>query len=107
METAIQDKFVLENIKIRKPPSNKNQNLLASASLTLKGDSVGYFTITGFLIWKSKFEGLNVTPPKSRTFTFVLFEGGLWKSIKQEILKKYEEEGIPIIKEDGNGGYTI
>ena len=100
--------YFLSKVSINKPPKKGHPNLLAMASITFKGDSAGYFTIGGFSIWISKFEGqgLNVEPPKTPRFEYVVFEGGLGQKVKKEILKKYEEKGIPIIEENGSGGYT-
>ena len=77
----------------------KHANLLANVSVTLKEDEGGYFTISGFTIWKSQYEGqgLNVTPPGKRGFTYCRFEPGLWKRLKLAIIDAYEFEKIPVI----------
>lgn len=85
--------------------TDKNQkrhpNLLANASVSFKGVSGQYFTITGFTVWKSKYGGINVQVPQKNfpTFKFVLMEKTLWKKISDEIISQYEYAIIPIIKE--------
>lgn len=77
----------------------KHENLLANASLAFKGELGEYFTITGFTVWKSKFEGFNVEVPRKWNFKYCLFEKSLFEKIKREILEKYDYASIPIIKE--------
>ncbi len=79
----------------------KHPNLLANVSITLKDDEGGYFTISGFAIWKSKFEGqpLNITVPKKPGFSYCRFEPGFWRRLKSEIIRAYGYERIPIVEE--------
>lgn len=106
MEIKIQGKFVLNKISIKPIKDKKNPNLLGYASISFKEEISGeYFTISGFTIWKSKFEGYNVEVPAKKHFKFCLFESSLWRKIKQKIIKKYEYEEIPIIKEEEKSSY--
>lgn len=87
-------------IKIRliSEAERKHENILATASITLKEEGGGYFTISGFTVWKSKdYKGLNITEPQKPGFKYVLFESGLGRKIKAEIARAYETEKIPII----------
>lgn len=78
--------------------SGQHENLLANASLTFRGDSVEYFTITGFTVWKSKYGGLNVEVPQNRRFKYCLFEKSLHEEVKKLILEKYDYASIPIVE---------
>lgn len=80
----------------------KHENLLANASIALKTETGQYFTISGFSVWKSKFEGapLNVSVPQNRNFKYCLFEGMLWKQISKEILEEYDKADIANYIED-------
>ena len=80
--------------------SNKHPNLLAYITLTFKGESGEYFTISGFTLWKSNYGGYNVEVPSKRGFKYCLIEKSLWQKIKKEIIDKYDYESIPIIEED-------
>lgn len=86
-------------VKVRIAPNDdrKHENILANASLTLRDEELGYFTITGFTVWKSKHDGLNVTVPQNRQFKYLRFETGLWTRVKKMIIDAYEEEKIPVI----------
>lgn len=75
------------------------QNMLASANVTFKFESGEYFTITGFSVWKSKFEGLNITEPQKARFKFCFFEKSIWTKIKKNILDAYECASIPIVED--------
>lgn len=79
----------------------RHPNLLANASVSFKGASGQYFTITGFTVWKSKYGGLNVQVPQKNfpPFKYLLVEKTLWKKISDEIVSQYEYAIIPIIKE--------
>jgi hypothetical protein len=88
-------------IKIRliSETERKHENILGNASITLKEEDGGYFTISGFTIWKSKdFKGLNITEPQKPGFKYVLFEPNTGRRIKAEIIKAYEMEKIPVIE---------
>ena len=91
--------FTEITIKIIPTDTKKNvhPNILSNASVTLKDDEGGYFTISGFTIWKSQYEGLNVTAPGSIKFKYCQFESGFWKRLKIEIIKAYDDSKIPII----------
>lgn len=94
-------KFTLTKISIKQVADKKNPNLLAYASLTFKDEDAGeYFVISGFTVWKSKYEGYNVEVPKKPSFQYCLFEKSLWRKIKKEIIDRYIYESIPIIEED-------
>jgi len=80
--------------------SNKHPNLLAYITLTLRGDFGEYLTISGFTLWKSNYGGYNVEVPGKRGFKYCLIEKSLWGKIKQEIIKQYDYENIPVIEED-------
>ncbi len=78
----------------------KHENILATASLTFKDDDGGYFTISGFTVWKSKdYTGLNVTVPGNprSKFKYMQMESGLGKKYKRLIMDAYEMEKIPVI----------
>lgn len=79
-------------------------NLLANASVTLRGDVGGYLTITGFTIWKSKYansnmknEDLSIQVPQKKNFKYCLFDEILWASVKKLIMDAYLYEDVPII----------
>jgi len=86
-------------IKLISETERKHENILADAFVTFKEEEGGYFTVSGFKIWKSKFEGggLNVTVPRNKHFEFCKFEPAFWRRLKLEIIKAYEYEEIPII----------
>jgi hypothetical protein len=73
-----------------------NPNLLANATLVFRGEMGEYFTITGFTIWKSKYEGINVCVPRKGYFKFCLFEESIWKKIKKAVLDSYDYESMKI-----------
>jgi hypothetical protein len=78
----------------------KHKNLLAYATITFKGELGEYFSISGFTVWKSKYEGYNVEVPSKPGFKYCLIEKYFWRKITDEIIKRYNYETIPII-EDG------
>jgi hypothetical protein len=88
-------------IKVKKAEGKKNENLLANVSLTFRGE-LGYFTISGFTFWKSKFGGYNLEVPQKPGFKYVMFEKSLMQKIKKEVEEKYEYEDIPVIEEELN-----
>lgn len=93
----------------------KHPNLLANASITLKEESSGgRATITGFTIWKSKYQAdpsgdnnLNVMVPQKRNFKYLLFNDLLWFRIKKLIVDAYAYKNIPVIGESDSGIDTI
>ncbi|HOX10363.1 MAG TPA: hypothetical protein P5323_00180 [Candidatus Moranbacteria bacterium] len=79
--------------------SGQHENLLANATLTFKGELGEYFTISGFTVWKSKYDNaLNVQVPQKRNFKYCLFEKSLLEKIKREIIEKYDYASIPIVE---------
>jgi len=84
----------------RATDKKKHPNLLAYITLTFKEEFGEYFTISGFTFWKSKFGGYNVEVPSKIGFKYCLIEKSLWRKIKQEIIKQYDYESIPIIEEN-------
>ncbi len=88
-----------------KPFSDKNSkrhpNLLANATVSFRGITGQYFTITGFTVWKSQYGGLNVQVPQRRfpPFKYLLVEKTLWKKISDEVLRQYDYASMPIVKE--------
>ena len=87
---------------IRKPTGfKKHPNLLANITLTLKEEFGEYLTISGFTLWKSKFEGYNLGVPSKPGFKFSLISTSLKGKIKKAIIEQYEYDSIPII-EEGN-----
>lgn len=91
---------VTAKIRIVPETERKHENILASASITLKNDEGGYFTISGFTVWKSKdYAGLNITVPQNprSKFKYVQFESGLGKKINRMIEEAYHMEKIPVI----------
>lgn len=103
MKINIEEKFSISNITIKKVAVGKNPNLLAYASLTFKGESGSYFTMSGFTVWISKFGGFNVETPKNKNFQFYLFEKSLLKKIKSEVIRAYEYSEIPVVEDDKQG----
>jgi hypothetical protein len=81
------------------PAKGKHENLLANASLTFRFENGQYFSISGFSIWKSKYDGQpNVQMPRKAGFRFCTFESNLWKILSKEILNKYDYYTIePVI----------
>lgn len=81
--------------------NGKIPNMLANANVTFKFETGEYFTITGFSVWKSKFEGngLNITEPQKARFKFCFFEKSIWTKIKKNILDAYEYASIPIVED--------
>ena len=77
----------------------KHPNLLAYVTLIFEGESDGYFSISGFTLWKSKFGGYNLGVPCKPGFKYCLIEKLLRQKIEQEAIKQYEYEGIPVIEE--------
>ncbi len=88
------DEFSVKITKIHENP--KNENILASATVTFKGSS-GHMTITGFTVWKSKFGGFNVTGPTNRMYKQLLMEGHLKTLVDEKVLKAYEYATIPTV----------
>jgi hypothetical protein len=85
-------------IKVRLVESTKIENLLGNASVTLKDkDGTDKLSISGFTIWRSKFEGYNVTGPRSNKFDYWLPEAGFKQRLVAEIIKEYEIARIPVI----------
>jgi len=89
-------------IKLAK--DNNHPDLLAYLSLILIDEHERYFTINGFTVRKSKFNGKPYLVPPSKStnkgfYKFILAEGSLWKEIEKEAVKEYDIETIPIIEE--------
>lgn len=90
--------------KIKLATDKQYPNLLAHASLKLIDEHERYFTISGFTIRKSKYDGKPyLMPPSKRMgngfFKFTLIEKSLWKEIEKETLAEYEKETIPVVEE--------
>jgi len=85
--------------KIKLVEGEKHPNLLAYATLIFQEESGEYFTISGFTLWKSKYGGYNLEVPSNKGFKHCLFEKSFKQKIKQEIIKQYEYESIPLIEE--------
>lgn len=77
----------------------KHPNLLANITIIFKEESGEYLTISGFTLWKSKFEGYNLEVPSKPGFKFSLISTSLKNKIKKEVIKQYEYEDIPIVEE--------
>ena len=91
---------VTVKIRLISEQDRKHENILASASLTFKDDDGGYFTISGFTVWKSKdYKGLNVTVPENprSKFKYMQMESGLGKKYKRMIMDAYEIENMPLV----------
>jgi hypothetical protein len=88
------------NISVKKIEGiKKNENLLATATLTLKEESGDYLVISGITIWKSKIDGKsNPEPPKNGFFKYCY--GTLWQKIRKEIARQFEWEQIPVREDD-------
>ena len=85
---------------IKKATGNeKHPNLLAYVTLTFKEESGEYFTISGFTFWRSKFTGYNLEVPGKAGFKYCIADKSLWRKIKQEIIRQYEYETIPVVEE--------
>lgn len=96
-------KFKIQKAKDKR----KHPNLLAFVTLTFVGEFGEYFSISGFTLWKSKYGGYNIEVPGKKGFKYCLIERSLRRKIEQEIIREYEYMEIPIIEEDGKGGYKI
>lgn len=87
-------------IKMRDSEDKKNhENLLAFASITLTTD-LGTLTISGFRIWKSKFDdfkGYNVTVPMAGLYKQVFASKALMLLIQKNVGEAYEYASIPAI----------
>ncbi len=92
-------KINIKEIEISiKKIEGKHENLLATATITLKDEMEECLAISGITIWKSKINNnINVEPPKNRSFKYCY--GGLWKRIKKEISREYEYLNIPVVED--------
>ncbi len=102
--------FTELEVRIKKVADKaKHPNLLAYVTVILRNDTGDYLSITGFTVWKSKFEngGLNVEEPGKRGFKYVLSEKSFEEKLKREILAKYEYAEIPIVGESPNDEINI
>ncbi len=91
-------------LTIKLVSDNKYPDLLAYASLKFIDEHGRHFTVNGFTIRKSKYNGKPyLTLPSKRMangfFKFTLIENSLWKEIEKEALSQYEQETIPVIEE--------
>lgn len=87
-------------LKITKATDDKKHpNLLAYVALTFKEESGEYLTISGFTFWRSKFAGYNLEAPGKVGFKYCMADKSLWRKIKQEIIRQYEYETIPVVEE--------
>jgi len=91
--------------KIKLTSDKKRPDLLAYASLIFIDEYERHFTVNGFTIRKSKFNGEPyLAPPSKRTekgfYKFILAERSLWKEIEREALKEYRDEDIPITEDE-------
>ena len=86
-------------IKINLIPEKEGRhpNILANALVTFKEEEGGYFTVSGFTVWRSQYGGFNVTPPTNRFFKYFISEPGFWKRLELAIIDAYEYAKIPII----------
>jgi hypothetical protein len=82
--------------------------LLAFAVVNFKGEDGGYIAISGFTIWRSKFDNqkLNVECPGNKKFKYFLIEPSLWSKLQKEIINAYDFARIPIVEENKNTGST-
>jgi hypothetical protein len=96
MKLSIQE--VTVKIIIISESERKHPNILANALVTFKGED-GYFTISGFTVWRSKHGGLNATVPENPRshFKYMQSETGLWRRLKLEIESAYEYALIPVV----------
>ena len=100
-------KVLFDQIKINvKPVDDYNHpDLLAHVSLTLYDTQARYFTVSGFTLRKSKYNGspylLGPNRPKREGgfFQFTLIENSLKKMIENEVLLQYDKETIPVVEE--------
>lgn len=84
---------------ISKSGERIHDNHLANASVTFYLDDGDHLTISGFSIWRSKFEdaGINITPPGSKTYKYLLTSDHLWTKLTKEIKEQYDRESIPVV----------
>ena len=94
------NEFVCKVTPVSGVNPKRHPNLLANASVSFKGNSGQYFTITGFTVWKSKYNGLNVQVPQKNfpPFKYLLVEKSLWKKISDEIINLYAYVISPVAK---------
>lgn len=94
-------------ITLAKGPK-KHENLLAYAVATFKGENGDFIAISGFTIWRSKFDNqkLNVECPRNKNFKYFLMESSLWAKLQKEISNAYEYEKIPVVEENENTDST-
>jgi len=90
--------FTELTVKIQKSPGT-HENLLASATITLRGQFGEFLTISGFTIWKSKYGGFNVEMPGKKGFKYCMCDKIFGQKLVQEIIRAYEYSKIPIIEE--------
>lgn len=95
MKTNIQEITVKINLVLEK--ERKHPNILANALVTFKEEEGGYFTVSGFTVWRSQYGGFNVTPPTNKFFKYFISESGFWKRLELAIIDAYEFAKIPVI----------
>ncbi len=98
MSMKINSIEITANIQVRSK-GTFHENFLANASITFEIEGGGHFTISGFGIWKSKYDPteINITPPGTRTYKYALFENSVWEKFKKMIVAEYDRSDIPII----------
>lgn len=79
---------------------NTHENLLAYVTLTFQEESGEHFIVSGFTFWKSKFSGYNIEAPQRPGFKYCFISTTLKRKIEKEIIRKYEDETIPVINEN-------
>jgi len=96
-------KVIFNEIKftIKKASENeKHPNLLAFITLRFEEKNGGYFILSGFTLWRSKFGGYHIEVPNKPGFKYCLISRPLWKEIEQKITRQYDYESIPVIEEE-------
>jgi len=101
-------KIYIQEAKFTIKPAcdEKYPDLLAFVSMKLIDDHSRHFTVNGFTVRKSKYDGKPYLLPPSKSmggkgfFKFVLSEKSLWREIEKEVVEQYQYESIPIIEED-------
>ncbi|MBP8707909.1 MAG: hypothetical protein KBH94_04220 [Caldisericia bacterium] len=89
---------------IKPTEDNKHPDLLAYVSMKFIDEHERHFTVNGFTIRKSKYDGNPYLVPPSKStgksfFKFVLVESSLWREIEKEAIKEYDYTTIPAVEE--------
>ena len=101
-------KILFKEIKpiIKLSIDQKQPSLLAYVSLKLIDEHERHFTVNGFTIRKSQYNGNPyLTMPSKKAgvgyYKFAIIDKSLLKEIEKEVLSQFQYESIPVIEEGG------